>query len=164
MKWTTEQMDMYLKAKEYVDTAIIPLIPLDWEKDPKGKVSMGEFTSILTDQLETQFKGRVFQIAPFTYLSQEDEDDRLKRLVAWDHHLFDNGFKHILYVTSDSEWKKVERNLPDMLIWIPSLSLESMEDTYKKQIIDQQLKQLIPLIADKWQGEPVKRGKEEYNT
>ncbi|MBU9723933.1 MULTISPECIES: YpiF family protein [Bacillaceae] len=157
MKWTTEQMDMYLKAKEYVDTAIIPLIPVDLLNDPKGKVSMGEFTTVIVDEIERQFRGRVFQIPAFTYVVGEKEEEKLQRLKDWDKHLFSNGFKHILYITSDSEWRKVENELPDMLIWIPSLSLESMEDKYAKEIIDQQMKQLLPLVTNKWQDEPKER-------
>ncbi|MDQ0257460.1 hypothetical protein J2S74_004918 [Evansella vedderi] len=157
MKWTTSQMDMYLNSKEYVDTAIIPLIPLDWKEDPKGKVSMGEFSSILVEEVERQFKGRVFQLAPFTYLSTEEENSRLERLVSWDKHFYDNGFTHIVYITSDGVWKRVEKDLPDMLIWIPSLSLESMDDTYAKEIISQQMKQILPLITAKWQEEPKER-------
>ncbi|MDG5787581.1 YpiF family protein [Evansella sp. AB-P1] len=157
MKWTAQQMDMYLSSKEYVDTAIIPLIPLDWKNDAKGIVSMGEFTSILVDEIERQFKGRLFQIAPYTYLTEEEEQDKLNRLLTWDKHFFKHGFKHIVYITSDSFWKTVEKDLPDMLIWVPSLSLETMDDSYAKQIIDQQLKQLLPLITNKWQEEPIER-------
>ncbi|WP_078596904.1 YpiF family protein [Evansella clarkii] len=157
MKWTTQQMDTYLNSKEYVDTAVIPLIPLDWEKDPKGKVSMGEFTSLVTEELERQFKGRIFQIAPFTYLSGEADEQKLERLLEWDRHFFKNGFKHIVYVTSDGDWKKLENELPDMLIWMPSLSLESMDASYAKEILNQQMKQMLPLITDKWQQEPKER-------
>ncbi|WP_096188645.1 YpiF family protein [Evansella halocellulosilytica] len=157
MKWTTEQMDMYLQSKEYVDTAIIPLVPVEWEKDPKGTVSMGEFTAILVEELERQFKGRVFQMMPFTYLKSERVDALVTRLINWDRHLFDNGFKHIIYVTSDGEWKTNESELPDMLIWIPALSLESMDNQYVKQIMDQQMKQVLPLITNKWQKEPKER-------
>lgn len=157
MKWTTQEIDMYMNSKEYVDTAIIPLIPLNWNKDIKGNVSMGEFTSILVDAIEKQFKGRVFQIAPFTYLTEEEESMKLSRLKAWDSHFFDNGFKHVIYITSDASWKKFERELPDMLLWIPSLSLESMDNTYAKEIISQQMKQILPLITSKWQEETKER-------
>ena len=157
MKWTTEQMDMYLSAKEYVDTAVIPLIPIDWENDPKGKVSMGEFTSVIVEEIERQFKGRIFQLAPFTYLSEEPEKERLSRLLKWDKHFFENGFKHIIYLTSDGDWKKVEKDLPDMLIWMPSLSLEAMDNSYAKEIVTQQMKQVLPLITNRWQEEPKER-------
>ncbi|MCD8510720.1 MAG: YpiF family protein [Bacillus sp. (in: Bacteria)] len=157
MKWTTQEMDMYLSSKEYVDTAIIPLIPINWSKDVKGTVSMGEFTSILVDEIERQFKGRLFQMAPFTYLTEEGEESKITRLKAWDNHFFENGFKHVIYITSDASWKKSEKELPDMLVWIPSLSLESMDNTYAKEIISQQMKQILPLITSKWQEDPIER-------
>ncbi|ADU30150.1 YpiF family protein [Evansella cellulosilytica] len=157
MKWTTSHIDTYLNAKEYVDTAIIPLIPIEWRSDLKGKVSMAEFTTLIVEELERQFKGRVFQILPFTYLSEESEEERVARLKKWDQHLYSGGFKHVVYITADGEWKKVEKELPDMLIWLPSLSLENMDESYAKEIIGQQMKQLLPLITNKWQEEPQER-------
>ncbi|WP_026689499.1 YpiF family protein [Alteribacter aurantiacus] len=157
MKWTTSDIDMYLKAKEYVDTAIIPLIPLDWEKDQKGAVSKGEFSSILIEEMEKQFKGRLFQLPPFTYLISEHNESKIARLKEWDRHFFDNGFKHIIYVTCDGDWKRVEQQIPDLLIWVPALPLENLDPGYAKEMITGQMKQLLPLITDKWQSEPKER-------
>ncbi|RNA69157.1 YpiF family protein [Alteribacter keqinensis] len=157
MKWVTNDLDMYMNAKEYVDTAIIPLVPLNWEKDIKGTVSKGEFSSILIDEIEKQFKGRLFQLPPFTYLTEESDESRTSRLQEWDRHFFDNGFKHIVYVTSDGDWKRVEGNLPDQLIWIPALPLENVDPAYAREMISQQMKQILPLITDKWQSGPKER-------
>lgn len=80
MKWQATEMDTYLQAKEYVDTAIIPLIPLSWQKDVKQTVAMGEFISIITMEVEKQFHGRVVQFPGFTYVKTEDMNSRLARI------------------------------------------------------------------------------------
>ncbi|WP_096434885.1 YpiF family protein [Alteribacter populi] len=154
MKWITNDVDMYLKSREYVDTAVIPLIPIDWDKDPKGAVSKGEFIGILIEEIEKQFKGRLFQIPPFTYLMNQPVEERMKRIKEWDRHFYENGFKHIVYLTSDAEWKQAESEFPDLLLWIPSLPLENVEPAYVKQMMEQQIKQILPIISDKWQSEP----------
>ncbi|PYZ98409.1 hypothetical protein CR205_07400 [Alteribacter lacisalsi] len=157
MKWNTTDADMYLKAREYVDTAVIPLVPLNWEKDFKGTVARGEFISLIADEIEKQFKGRVYQVPPFTYLAHESDSSKTERLAKWDRHLYENGFSHVIYLTSDGDWKRVEKDLTDTLLWIPALPLENVEPAYAKDMVSQQIKQILPMITDKWQSEPKER-------
>src|SRR5690554_1683706 len=104
-------MRTYLEAKEYVDTAIIPLLPMDWKSDPMEKVAMSESILEIVDRIEKQFIGRVFQMPPFIYIKNEGAD-HVGRLIEWDKHFKENGFQHIVYITSDSDWKLVENELP----------------------------------------------------
>ncbi|MDI5789381.1 DUF2487 family protein [Bacillus licheniformis] len=41
MKWNTHDADVYLNAKEYIDTAVIPLISVDLGDQFKSAVSKG---------------------------------------------------------------------------------------------------------------------------
>ncbi|MGO4888100.1 YpiF family protein [Anaerobacillus sp. MEB173] len=154
MKWQAEEIDTYLQSKEYVDTAVIPLLPISWKSDVKLTVSMGEFISIITDELERQFKGRIFMFPPFTYLKDEPIRSKVERLTSWEKELTGNGFAHIVYITSDVEWKSVETDLSDTLIWLPSIPLEHMDEKYRMQTVSDQIKQLIPIITSKWQNGP----------
>ncbi|MBB5172873.1 YpiF family protein [Texcoconibacillus texcoconensis] len=157
MKWTMQDIDTYLQAKEYVDTAVIPLIPIDLKEDVKQKVSMGTFISTMADAIERQFKGRVLLFPAFTYIKNQPLEKRKSELIDWDRHVYEQGFKHVVYLTADGDWKQVEDELPDMLVWLPALPFENMEDRYLKQMIDQQMKQIIPLLTNKWQSEPKQR-------
>ncbi|MFC0470273.1 YpiF family protein [Halalkalibacter kiskunsagensis] len=152
MKWQASEMDTYLQAKEYVDTALIPLIPLAWQKDVKSTVAMGEFISIIVLEVEKQFHGRVVQFPPFTYLRTEDSTSRMNRIRSWEDELRDGGISHIVYLTSDGEWKSVEDQVNGMLLWLPTIPLEHMEASYKRDVIADQLKQLIPIMTNKWQS------------
>ncbi|WP_416149728.1 YpiF family protein [Salipaludibacillus sp. HK11] len=158
MKWKVNQLVTYFEAKEYVDTAVIPLIPLQWGKEEKDTVTMGEFTEYITDRIENQFTGRVFLMPPFTYLKSEESAEKVRRLKEWDAHLFQQGFKYIFYITSDIEWKSLDKQLPDELIWIPAISSESMDLNQLKKTVEQQTSQIMPLFTGKWQTEPNIRG------
>nr|WP_220129092.1 YpiF family protein [Anoxybacillus calidus] len=139
-----------MQEKEYVDTAVIPLIPLTLEKNVKSIVSMGEFVQIIVNELERQFKGRVFLFPPFTYFTSENMEEKTKRIADWTDELIANGMKHIFYVTSDTEWKAGEANLPGTLLWLPSIPLEHMDEKYKQQIVTDQTSQLMNLLIAKW--------------
>lgn len=152
MKWRVKELDTFLQAKEYVDTAIIPLIPISFKDDVKMTVSMGEFISIMTDELERQFHGRVFQLPAFTYLKEEDKESRNIRLKNWINYLKETNFKVVILLTSDYEWKTGGSEIEDNLIWLPTLPLDSMDREYQIQVINDQMKQLIPILMDKWKN------------
>ena len=59
MKWTAKDLDMYVQAKEYVDTLLIPLVPLSFGERIKKSGSMNEFITILSMEIEKQMKGRI---------------------------------------------------------------------------------------------------------
>lgn len=152
MKWIPQDIDMFLNAKEYVDTAVIPLLPISFKDDIKQTASMSEFITLLSIQLERQFKGRLLMLPGLTYLKSSSEDKLLENVLEWEQELSENGFKHIFYVTSDSDWKTKEQDLDGSLIWLPSIPLEHMEDSYRVSILENQVKQLINLFVQKWQA------------
>ncbi|WP_144476819.1 YpiF family protein [Cytobacillus oceanisediminis] len=148
MKWVAADVEMYQKAAEYVDTAIVPLLPVSFGEDMKQNASMAEFTGILTSQLEKQFRGRIFLLPDFVYI-KEDEGS-LDALKNWENSLLDKQFNHIFYVTSDSRWRQREKDLKGNVLWMPSLSMDQMEDQQKVAIVDDQVKQLLSLFTEKW--------------
>ncbi|PLS16339.1 DUF2487 domain-containing protein [Bacillus sp. M6-12] len=150
MKWTPNDMDMYLQAKEYVDTALIPLVPVSFAENMKQSASMKDFTDILTVEIERQFKGRIMLLPQLAYLSALDEEKRLELAAGWARELKEQGFAHVFYITSDSEWKENEQELEGSLIWIPSIPLEHLEEKHKKPMIDDQVRQVLAIFTRKW--------------
>lgn len=153
MKWETKDIDTYLRAKEYVDTAIIPLVPIIWGDEMKSIVSMGEFISIISEQLERQFHGRIVLLPAFTYTNGELIEERIKRLENWHDLLINGGFRHVVLLTSDVKWKENEQDLQGSLIWLPTIPLEHLEHDIKHDVMTEQIKQLIPILTNKWQNE-----------
>ncbi|MFS0863572.1 YpiF family protein [Fredinandcohnia sp. 179-A 10B2 NHS] len=151
MKWVTKDIDVYLQAKEYVDTAVIPLIPVSLDGNLKTTVSMGEFITILSNEIERQFKGRIILFPAFTYSGSEELQNTKERLNQWTSDFSGGGMKHAIFITSDSSWKQVEAELQGTLIWMPTLPLEYVEEKYKQTMLQDQMKQLIGLFMNIWQ-------------
>ena len=149
MRWMAADVEMYQKAAEYVDTAIVPLLPVSFGEDMKQNASMAEFIGILTTQLEKQFKGRIFLLPDFVYL--KGLDSSINGLKEWENTLLDKQFKHVFYITSDSSWRQHEKGLSGNLLWLPSLSLEHMQEQQKVTLVEEQVNQLLSLFTEKWQ-------------
>ena len=150
MKWTMKDLDIYLREREYVDTALIPLIPITLSQNVKMTAAMSEFIQVITGEMERQFKGRVLLFPPFTYLAQESLEMKKERLDHWTSELTENGIKHVFYITSDFEWKTAEKQLEGALLLLPVVPLEHMDEKYKHQLVSDQVSQLINVFVEKW--------------
>lgn len=153
LKWTSKEIEIYLSAKEYIDTALITLIPFSLQEDMKHAVSMGEFSTILTNEIERQLHGRTLVTPPFTYLKLERLERKVEMLTCWIEELQKSGFRYIFLFTSDNEWKLVEDKLKETLIWIPAIPLEHMDDKYKSEIVQEQTKQILQIVTNQWQSD-----------
>lgn len=60
MRWRITDAKDYLQTKDYIDTAVIPLINIKVGAHFKITAEKGEFTQLLSDELERQLKGRVY--------------------------------------------------------------------------------------------------------
>ncbi|MGE7601441.1 YpiF family protein [Peribacillus sp. NPDC097675] len=150
MKWSAKELDMYVHAKEFVDTALIPLVPLSFGEQMKQSGSNIEFITILSMEIEKQMKGRMLLIPTFHYLS--DEEDKLSMIKRWTKKLETNNFKHVFYLTTDIEWKKYEKELDQHLIWIPAIPLENLEIAQARDMITQQVSQIIDIFTYYWKS------------
>lgn len=153
MRWEAKDIDTYLKAQQYIDTAIVPLVPIAFGSELKSTVVMGEFISIISAELERQFHGRLVLLPAFTYTLNELSEERIKRLKNWHDLLINDGFRHILSLTSDLSWKEVEQQLSHTLLAIPSIPLEHLDKEIKTNIVSDQIKQLALILTNKWQNE-----------
>ncbi|MDQ1145264.1 hypothetical protein QE429_002091 [Bacillus sp. SORGH_AS 510] len=150
MKWVPKDIETYITAKEYVDTAIIPLYSVSVGEDMKQSAAAAEFITLLTNHLERQFTGRVLLFPPFTYLKKEEGEISLAALQEWEKSVFQGSMKYVFYITSDLEWRSREGELKGSMIWLPTLPLEHMTDSQKMEMIDSQAKQLFVLFTQKW--------------
>ncbi|CAH0184444.1 hypothetical protein SRABI96_01515 [Peribacillus sp. Bi96] len=151
MKWTAKDLDMYIQSKEYVDTVLIPLVPISFGGQMKQTGSMNEFLTILSLEIEKQMKGRILLMPTFHYL--HDEMDKIERLKGWANEVKENDFKHIFFLTSDFEWKKEEQELENHLVWIPAIPLDSLENDQAREMINQQVLQILDIFTYNWKNE-----------
>jgi hypothetical protein len=152
MRWIPADITMFNKSSEYVDTAVIPLLPVAFGEGMKDSAAMTDFASILTAQLERQLQGRIMLIPGYTYLKSSPED-AAARLGNWEAELLDRQFKHVFYVTCDYDWKQREGQLQGTVLWLPSLPLEQMNEASKISVMEDQIRQLMSLFIQKWREE-----------
>lgn len=145
MKWEVKDIDQYLRAKEYVDTAIVPLVALSFDSDLKQLASKGEFILALANEMERQLKGRILLLPPYTYLKNH-EDDSDKVLKKWKDTI-KLHFKHVIFLTSDEKWRG---NGDEGWIWVPAVPLEHMDHDLKRKIVQDQIEQILNILLQSW--------------
>ena len=146
MFFNVNDVQQFQAQKDFIDTALVPLLSLDFnDSKMKQSSSATEFLMSLTAFVEQQFKGRLMLIPPFSYTEQT------KSSLAVDlfkEDLKNAGFKHVLFITCDHTWTSYKEQLE--VIWLPAIPLESMDSSVKKTILEEQLKQIIPILTSKW--------------
>jgi len=146
MHWNGKDSTVFQAQKEFIDTAVIPLILIDGSDEGfHFAASAADFTLSLANVIENQFKGRIVLFPSFSYTKSQDKQSVFE---MWQDELSKASFKHIFYVTSDREWSTMgeEQNV----IWIPSVPLDSMDQKMRNSVLEDQLRQLIPVFAKKW--------------
>lgn len=151
MKWISHDIEQFQKAQEYIDTAVIPLIPVAIGTEMKQAAAMSEFITLVTALLERQLTGRILLLPPFTYLTDQKDGMRYGELENWVSTIKNNQLKHIFLITCDSEWKACENKFEDSLIWIPAIPLGNLEDSQKISIVESQVQQIFAIFSRKWQ-------------
>ncbi|RFU65531.1 YpiF family protein [Peribacillus glennii] len=148
MKWTPGDLETFEEAREYIDTAVVPLIPVSFQKGRNQSASMYVFIDMLTASIENQFKGRVMLMPPLSYLAGEEIGKKMELVHAWRKEI--ESFRNIFFITSDSEWKAYEQEFGGTLIWIPSIPLEHLEEGQARTMIVDQARQVFDLFTRKW--------------
>ncbi|MBZ5751484.1 MULTISPECIES: YpiF family protein [Metabacillus] len=150
MKWVLSDVDVYNQSREYVDTAIVPLIPVSLEADLKGTVSKGEFITYVSVELERQLKGRVFLFPSLSYLKKSK--NVIESVIEWKTELQEE-FKHVIFLTSDEtlkEYTSDQQNVKDDLIWLPSVPFEHMDESLMKKLLEDQIQQILNILLQSW--------------
>lgn len=150
MKWIPQEVESYMKAIEYVDTAVVPLISVSFGEEMKHSAVKHQFITLLTTHLERQFTGRILLFPSFTYLESGSTEKVINELKEWEENIEKSNFKHIIYLTSESDWKIHEKQLNGTILWLPAIPLESVSDSQKLSLIESQVNQLLSLFIQKW--------------
>lgn len=151
MKWIVADATQYEQAREYIDTAVIPLLSISLVEKMRNIVGEGEFLTALTYELEREYKGRIFLLPAFTYVERVEEKER-ERLKEWTSYLQKQGLLHVIYITSDFSWKSAEEELEGDLFYVPAFPLEQLSDQAKREVIHTQIKPIVETLSEKWEN------------
>lgn len=146
MIYKVSDVEQFQAQKEFIDTAIVPLVQLDFsELGMKQTGSASEYLMSLTTFVEQQFRGRLMLLPPFSY-TKLTKSSELPILIK--KELKEAGFKSVLFMTCDHEWTALKEQLH--ILWLPAIPLESMDKSVKQRILEDQLKQVIPVLTSVW--------------
>lgn len=146
MFFNVKDVEQFQTQKEFIDTAIVPLLSLNFaESMIKQSSSATEYLMSLTAFIEQQFKGRLMLLPPFSY-TEETKSGLFVPLLKQELHKV--GFKHVFFITCDHSWTSLSDQVD--VIWLPSIPLESMDKSVKKSVLEDQLKLVIPILSSKW--------------
>ncbi|WP_332648735.1 YpiF family protein [Lysinibacillus sp. 54212] len=146
MFFNVKDIEQFQSQKEFIDTAIVPLLSLEFtDERSKQSSSSAEYLMSLTAFIEQQFKGRLLITPPFSYIKALKEHINVHSI---EEELLQAGFKHIFFVTCDHSWTTFQEELN--ILWLPSIPLESMDKAVKQKILEDQLKQVIPVLSKVW--------------
>lgn len=152
MQWTKKDMELYIGSKEYIDTAIIPIIPFQLSQETNiGKsTSKREVLSIFATEIEKELSGRVLLIPNYYYLEYGDKDEEAQRLNKWTQEIQKQPFEHVFILTFDAGWKKHEKSLDANLLWVPGFQIDEQNSSNIMPLIRGQVADVIELLRSYW--------------
>ncbi|QTM99645.1 DUF2487 family protein [Sediminibacillus dalangtanensis] len=152
MQWNKQDLGQYFTAEEYIDTLLIPLIPVTFtnQKEMEKSAAQQETGMIFVREMEKHFKGRIFLLPAYHYLASENLGAEVSRLNEWAAKASERPFKHVFFFSFDPHWKKQERNLNGNLLWLPAIQSEDTQSKETQTIIKDQVSQLTDLIKTYW--------------
>lgn len=146
MHWNGKDSAIFQTEKEYIDTAVIPLTLIDGSDFGfQQAASAADFTLSLGNLIENQFKGRIVLFPSFSYTKNQDKHTLLNN---WKEELHKANFKHLFFVTTDREWLTIDEE--QNVVCIPAIPLENMDQKVRNSVLEDQLRQLLPVFAEKW--------------
>lgn len=125
---------------EFIDTAIVPLVNIDFNNEVQNNANNLELMQFITIQLEKQLKGRLM-ITPVLTLIGDNYDN----IEEYKTQLLDYGFKNIVLLS----FKALE--LDDVsTIKVNSIPISDMDNDMKLSIINDEVKSVIKEIILVW--------------
>lgn len=152
MKWLQEDLGKYVSAKEYIDTAIIPVLAFQFSDDTalEKDAFYREVLSIYANEIEKELSGRIMLTPTYTYVKTADLTNEIYRLHAWIHEISTQPFKEIFILTLDPSWKKIEKEIEGNLLWLPGMNPTDLKSPEAVKLIRNQVEQISDLIRSYW--------------
>ncbi len=152
MKWEKTDMEKYIDAKEYLDTAILPIQPFNISDDSTliEDAFQREVLGAFSREIEKELSGRTVLIPTYNYLKNTELSTEVSRLNHWTEHLLEQPFKTVVYVTFDSNWRKYMKELNGELIWLPGIKTGDLKSKETQKLIKEQVEQITQLIKSFW--------------
>lgn len=150
LQWNAKDAAIFFQEKDYIDTLIIPLVPISFDNRGKEAANDCEFVELVSNHIEKQFKGRVLQMPQLPYFLEDSQNDKEKFISNWIQRMNEGLFKFIFLITNDADICQISFDSKVTCIWVPSIPLVHLEESYKYSIIENQVNQILNIFVNKW--------------
>jgi len=125
---------------EFVDTAIVPVMNIDFDGNMLHHANNLELIQHVTVQLEKQLKGRLLITPALTAVGGNTDS-----LITYKDQLFEYGFKKVISLSFDAAEAEGVNNIK-----INSIPISDMDNNMKISIINDEVKSVIKQIINVW--------------
>lgn len=152
VKWNSHDIKKYIGAKEYVDTAIIPVQAFQLSNDSQleGDAFQREVLSVYVNELERELSGRLLLTPTFYFLKTTGLEKEKDRLNDWIQDIQKQPIREVFIFTFDPIWRKLEKDLNCNVLWFPGMKDGDVGTPEAVKLIRNQVKQISELIQAYW--------------
>lgn len=148
MKWDLGDVKRYLQHRQYVDTALIPVIKVSVGTDVEKSVRRAAWISGLANQLEEQLAGRILLLPPLTYTASHTKEE-LSLFLSKAGEEVNREIGRIVFLTAEPDWGEEKLELKHRLIQV---DLEEWEEKPPDpSALFQCAQKYLPLLISLWQ-------------
>jgi hypothetical protein len=148
MKWELTTADQFIEAKEYIDTAIVPLIKIELGEQFKRALTNSAWLTGVASGIEGKLMGRVMLLPVYSYTGLEKEDYLIANLDTYTNHLQQHGFKNVIFLTHNSLGSSMKQQLNAEFISVAPENPESLDISSDE--VDKLAQKMVPEIIAFW--------------
>lgn len=149
LKWELSSIDRYIEAKEYIDTALIPIIQVKMDDELKHSVADSTWIMGVAGSIEEQLTGRVMLFPYYTYTGLEEEVHLFSSLNTYAAHVKKNGFDNVIFLTHNDSWTALEGQLEAKALTILREKPDSLD--VSKAEMDEYAQRIVPKLIKFWE-------------
>jgi secreted Zn-dependent insulinase-like peptidase len=129
MKWELTSADQFIEAKEYIDTAIVPLIKIELGEQYKPVLKSSTWITGVASGIESKLMGRVMLFPVYSYTGLEKEEHLIANLYTYVNHLQQHGLKNVIFLTHNQMAKSMKEHIIAEFLSVAPENIDSLDIT-----------------------------------
>ncbi|GAA0360471.1 DUF2487 family protein [Bacillus horti] len=128
MKWELGSIQEYVQAKEYIDTAIIPLVTIEAGENSISSARQVQYIVNLANQIEGQIRGRAMLFPVLSIVPRYTDEQLTELLNEYVKQLQQDGFKNVVFLTQKSWLEQRQVNVSGDILRVQDSEAQSVDD------------------------------------
>lgn len=147
MKWDIHSIEKFLAAREYIDTALIPIAKLDMGPTCKQSVEKLNTQLKVAQYIEDQLQGRLMLFPVYTYVRQAGDSALTEQISLYTEYLLEHGFQYVVWLGAEEQRAEINNPAGEWLF----LSEQNETDPTDEAVqIRSVAEEFLPNIMNLW--------------